>query len=493
MDKSSEPRRSLKARRRGSLLSPEATGGITAGKGFDFQTRYAACQLPVWLLQNGFHQLFIEGTGDIDIRFVEGGQSSRLHMQVKDHEVAPAEFKGVIGNFRKLDTGMPGIYKCFTLVCPSLAPKLRSIETGLSRFRNAKPFYDDAEHALVPTKEELADRFHKVGLDDDEISFIESKVLFEIGNGDLQHDDRAVEVFVARMLSHPDYAGMIRAMVQPAFAELLRGIEAKRGNILGRSDIEQILRSAIAAVTPDEKSVTVWVQNWTSETFDAPADYALDWSKYFDRSSRRVPSQELWNVQLLPELRSLKDKIVSERTERVIRFRGKCALSTGIMLGATFPAVGGWKFEIPQPPAKGPWRSDATPTEAYELRVELTDGDASGADLVLGLNIRGDGCEDVLRYVSSTGSIPKLFAFMAPSSTGSQAIRGSGDACAFAIAVRERLGQLLKTHHLRSTRLFFYGPFALSVFFGQQLTSVGQIHLFEYQDPGYVQSCSLGT
>ena len=51
MDKPSKLRRSRKASRSGSLLSPEATGGITAGKGFDFQTRYAACQLPVWLLQ----------------------------------------------------------------------------------------------------------------------------------------------------------------------------------------------------------------------------------------------------------------------------------------------------------------------------------------------------------------------------------------------------------------------------------------------------------
>jgi len=53
-----KPRPERTKRHRGSLLSPEATGGITAGKGFDFQTRYAACHLPVWLQQGGFHQLF---------------------------------------------------------------------------------------------------------------------------------------------------------------------------------------------------------------------------------------------------------------------------------------------------------------------------------------------------------------------------------------------------------------------------------------------------
>ncbi len=69
-----------------SLLSPQAMGGIVAGDGFDFQTRYAACHLPIWLL-DGLHQLLFEGTGDIDVRFLKEGASSRVHIQVKDHEV----------------------------------------------------------------------------------------------------------------------------------------------------------------------------------------------------------------------------------------------------------------------------------------------------------------------------------------------------------------------------------------------------------------------
>jgi hypothetical protein len=42
----------------GSLLAPEAMGGIIAGKGLDFQTRYAVCHLPTWLEHGAFHQLF---------------------------------------------------------------------------------------------------------------------------------------------------------------------------------------------------------------------------------------------------------------------------------------------------------------------------------------------------------------------------------------------------------------------------------------------------
>ena len=108
-------------------------GGITGGGGFDFQTRYAVCHLPLWLLEGSFHQFFSEGTGDIDIRFLDQGKSSRTHIQVKDHEVTATEFKLVVEQFQKLNADLPGIYGKFTLACPSLSANLRSIETGLAR------------------------------------------------------------------------------------------------------------------------------------------------------------------------------------------------------------------------------------------------------------------------------------------------------------------------------------------------------------------------
>jgi hypothetical protein len=113
-----------------SLVSPHAMGGIVAGDGFDFQTRYAACHLPIWLL-DGLHQLLFEGTGDIDVRFVNQDVSTRIHIQVKDNEVSLGEFKKVIKHFHDVNSSLPsGTYKKFTLACPSIAAKIRPIETG---------------------------------------------------------------------------------------------------------------------------------------------------------------------------------------------------------------------------------------------------------------------------------------------------------------------------------------------------------------------------
>ena len=399
----------------------------------------------------------------------------------------------MIETFRGFDLGMRGVYQQFILACPSLSAQMRPIEAGLARLRGGKPFYDDVAWALDDTREDVDERMRKHDLTEEQIQFIHDKVFIEVGHGDLSHDERALELFIARLLAHPEFAGKIRAMVQPAYAELIRRVSASKGVVLDRPLIEGILRSAVLVDLPQDASVTVWIHNWTKETFDPPADYELDWTANFDRASRRVPPPDVWNNVLVPELNALRKQIMTTGAARSIRLRGKCALSTGVGLGATFPAVGGWTFEIPQPPAKEHWRSDATPTPGYALREEIIEGRSDGSDLVLGLNIRGDGRADVMRYIETTGLAPNAFVFMSPPSQGAQSIGGAEDACAMARAVRDRLGEILKARQLRMTRLFFYGPFALSVFLGQQLTSIGQVQLFEYEDPGYLPSCLLRT
>ena len=149
-------------------------------------------------------------------------------------------------------------------------------------------FYDDVPGALTPTKHEVDNRLRVNGLGDF-IDFIHDKVFIEIGHGDLCHDDRAIELFVARLLNHPDYAGKLRAMVQPAFAAITKAIASNRGVTLERATIDGILRAAILITLAPEMGITLWVQNWTQEAFEPPADYVLDWSSHFDRSLRRVP------------------------------------------------------------------------------------------------------------------------------------------------------------------------------------------------------------
>ena len=148
---------------------------------------------------------FHEGAGDIDLRYSKDGKSSRTFMQVKDHDVQPAELKEVIEQFISRDAASPNAYQCFTVVCQSLSATLRPIENGLARLRGFNSFYDDVPHTLDSTKQEVDARLREVGLGD-YLDFIHQKVRIDAGHADMHHDDRALAHFVDRLLQHPDYA-----------------------------------------------------------------------------------------------------------------------------------------------------------------------------------------------------------------------------------------------------------------------------------------------
>jgi hypothetical protein len=159
----------------------------------------------------------------------------------------------------------------------------------------------------------------------------------EVGRGDLSHDERALELFVARLLSHPEFASKIRAMVQPAYAELVRRVGASKGIVMDKAAIEAVLRSAVLADLSQEASVTVWIRNWTMETFEPPADYELDWTASFDRAARRVPPPDAWNNDLVPELDALRKQIMTVGAVRTIRLRANVRCPPVLQLVPLFP------------------------------------------------------------------------------------------------------------------------------------------------------------
>jgi len=93
--------------------------------------------------------------------------------------------------------------------------------------------------------------------------------------------------------------------------------------------------------------------------------------------------------------KALKKKILAEKKERLIRFRGKCTLSTGVALGATFPTIGGWASRFLSPPRKTIGDPMPPATTPYDAQVEVIEASQGGTDIVVGLNVRGDGRKEI--------------------------------------------------------------------------------------------------
>lgn len=109
-------------------------------------------------------------------------------------------------------------------------------------------------------------------------------------------------------------------------------------------------------------------------------------------------------------------------------------------------------------------------------------------------NIKGNALRDVRSYITESAMPVKAIVVVEPAgAAGALSIADDREAVSVALSARDELHKALTRHDVRLTHLFFYGPFALSVFVGQLLSAIGQIRLHEFQDPGYVPTVTLKT
>ena len=481
-----------------SLLHPMAMGGIIGGDGYTFQERYIVCNIPKWLNTPHFVRIMYEGTGDVDIVFEEGGKHRYDHVQVKDHIITPAKFKEVINGFVKIDNGTGKEYRKFTLAALSLNSTLASLKDAIERYREGEVFYaeEDRVTMLKTTKDALAIKIKDIGIEE-HTDFILSKLYFDIGSLDFNDNSICRKMFIASLVEHPQYKEYFIHLLGPVYSKLIEEVLAHRGKTLDHDKIHGFIKDVLTASPKMVQDNVLHIHNWSVEKFDPEPTVTLDWSKYFDRSIRLVPDTEVWNTELVRQLVNTRQDIAKTTTNRHIIFRGKCTLTTGFALGMAFPEIGNWSFELQQPPKI--WRSDVDKIIDYKLNYETAPPETYGLlsddqAIAVIFNITGQALEDVVEFLRHNNISVKQLILINPSSTpGNLSIQNDSEAVSLASASKDVIKEMVTRYKAKKTHLFYFGPFGLSVFLGQKLTSVGQIQLYEFQDPGYKASCLLKT
>lgn len=482
-----------------SLIQPTGMGGIYGGGGYSFQDRYIVCHIPKWISDPSFIRIMPEGTGDVDVVYLEKTKQNYEHIQVKDYLIDTSEFKQIIESFVKIDRGTNKRYRKFTIACPSVGTKVKGFLNKLSRYKDAKYLYDkDNASALNLTTVDSKKEFSKLGILK-HFDFIMQKLDLEIGRIDFGDNSICKQHFISSLLEHPNYKKKIYEMLRPVYPIIFDAIIEHRGKVITRNKLESLINSGVSGIKGASKATILHIHNWTVEKFDTKPNLILDWSQHFDRQNRRLPSVKIWNSKLVPELFELRNKISKKTSSREITFRGKCALSTGIALGLAFPEIGNWNFEIVQPPQIQPWRSDAIKINGYNLkRKELNPAafgiKPSGNDVVFIFNITGSALGEVTDYLKTNNiSVRKIILIYPLAKPGNTSIQNDSEAASLASAAKNFIKEELVKNQSSRAHLFFYGPLGLAILLGQKLTSVGKIQLYEYQNPGYVPSCLLNT
>lgn len=281
------------------------------------------------------------------------------------------------------------------------------------------------------------------------------------------------------------------AVVDEIRQRIQQGGEAKR---ITRDVLLSIIESrALRADIPDAPAVRLWIHAWDEQGYDVPPTEELDWTSYFDREERRIPTPEQWRDVLTPQLRSVRKRFAALPDGKYIDLRGKLSLTAGLAVGAAFPQVAGFSFRIEQPTGGDLflWRSDDPASDARFVQVE--EGGTPGADLAIGLSVSGSGVADLKRFAASAGIAAFVYAEPA-TGTGHSAIRSAGDAVALAASAKELIRVARERYGTERVHLFLYSPITFAVFLGQVLNAMGTVITYERTvDGSYQESVTLRT
>jgi hypothetical protein len=246
----------------------------------------------------------------------------------------------------------------------------------------------------------------------------------------------------------------------------------------------------------DKKGVSVRLYHWEDPASDLAKkwDVLLDWSKDFDRKSRRVPDPSVWRDRLMPELEAAQEQVRSSINSRLICFQPSACLSAGIALGWAFREVKGYTFELKQ--GSDTWRSDLQPSLDGRLAVATDDSlDPSVSDL----------CVEISQQVDVTPKVNDFIWTDHKKFCGRVTLRPDlytvGEridcqtALAFALSAKQHIREAVEKYRCKRVHLFYAGPLGLAIFLGRLLNAINaDIQCYEEQNEnGYAPSCLLNA
>jgi hypothetical protein len=478
-----------------SLLSPENRGGVTGGEGYNFQDAFVTSRLPEWLANPMFSCLLKEGVGDVEVKFIKSDQEYADLYQIKDHIVAPAEFREVVATFFKKDRQLPGVYSKFILACRGLSKAAESVRQVVEELRGAYSMYKSGGSILRNTEKDVEARTKTIDLNVP-INFLRKKVFFDTEIGDMKTDNRLCDQFIGSVVRNiPKWANADPLSLTAAYRDISYLINRAIRRTLSREELEKAIQQTINLSPPriSEEGVRVRLFHWEDPAFDLSEkwDLLLDWSAHFDRATRKVPDSSVWQDRLIPDLEQAQRRIRSSTNSKLIRFRPSACLSAGIALGWSFSEVKGYTFEIQQGPDI--WRSDLPmSTESHLVIAREISLDESSEDLCVEINQQADVTLKVDRYMRANGKTFRGKITLIPD-LGIGAQIDCSIALAYATEAKKLIRQAVDKYRCKTVHLFYAGPLGLAILMGRLFNAMhADIQCYEEQDTvGYVPSCLL--
>lgn len=229
------------------------------------------------------------------------------------------------------------------------------------------------------------------------------------------------------------------------------------------------------------------VTRHTSPWNGAATDLAIDWSHLYPPTGGRLPDNGMGATLLLPPLQRFVTAVVQEWKEQRVQIVPHCHPSLAVATGFALRRGSGFDLEVLDHASGarllGPARPEAP---VAGLWVEtLSEPHATSRDIALAIGVSRDVAADAARTLVEQGVDIGVVVSLTPPGGPSNAVLPTKDNRSFhrlAVAAVQRVVELQSRRGVGVVHLFLAVPGTLAVLLGQQLTNLGIVQVYDFDN-----------
>ena len=462
------------------IFQPQATGGVVARDGFDYQDAYLLEHIPLFLSQGAFSHAVSELLGDIEVRYHRpGGGTSCVLYEAKRNQLSKTALWAEIARFVEVHRAAQDEYVRFVLVCGDFAGDFEPLFRKLGRYRGPGESLNDDSSIRVSAEADIETTIVALGQTQEVARFVLERVSF------VKYSDANVSgAFGTMLTTHlPTMADMRIGDVAAFQARCKELVDRSAKGLVSRRALENALVGSAPGLAAAWLG-TATVLQLVPETPPGIEGLALDVGA-FNGPQRGSLGVAKW-TELQSQLGAVGQFILDSRERRGVLLSAKQRMSLACVVGYCFSATRGFTLQANHngrilDTAKHE-RSDARFFDANEEVPDPAEDEGIAC-----ISFPYPGKEDVLAAAVGLGrsSAPKLFLTSAAALTDVGVLNTAvNEAKAALTAFRSR-------HRLSCLHLFIKAPSVFAMALGHRLNGVGVLQLYDWADTNYQPTAEL--
>ena len=464
------------------LFGRQATGGVVARTGFEYQDAFVLEHLPLWLSQGGFSHVVSEMLGDVEVRYFRstGGTQCVLY-EAKNHQLSKSNFQKEVERFLELYNKASDEYVMFELVCKDYNGEIQPVLNKLSRLRGVGQSLNYDSQLRKEAEGEIIKTLVGLGMPEATARFVLERVSFTSYSA-----ERAKQAFAGTVEENlPTLVDLRSGQInhlRNAFEHLVA--KSVKG-VVYRADLESTIVQALgmsdAAIWSDTPTVVHLVEDELGSRMETLSLV----SGRFNGPGRGTVGQASWNA-LQVNARAIGDFIKATRPRSAVKLNGKQRMSYACTLGYGFSATRGFILEVEHNGQV--FRTDNHGRSAEQFFDMSAIADAQGLqEGVVAIGFPSAIAADIEGSCTALGlaGMPRLLL-------QSQNVIGDVDALNKAVTeAKSALSEFKSKYQLMRIHLFIKAPSVFAMVLGHRLNALGLIQLYDWIDTVYIPTASL--